>query len=308
MKRIIVFSESSPSRRPVCFRAGWPWAAAAGLVFSAALIGWCRIAVASVTAARSHYAVNRYRDDSLHIRGRLAFLESQLTSHGQRLGKLAVFEKSLRLNYGLALIPDDVRMAGIGGYPSGDEIISVSSENIIVRKTFALEQGSAALSRQAVLEDSLLTESAGQVRNRLRLWAQTPSICPVEGRLASRFGWRADPMGGYDTRFHMGIDLANSIGTPVRAAADGIVRFIGMQEGFGKVIRIRHEACCLETIYGHMDSFAVAAGQMVKRGEVIGLMGNTGRSTGPHLHFEVRDRGRSVNPQKFILPDSFVVD
>ncbi|MBN2188271.1 MAG: M23 family metallopeptidase [Chitinispirillaceae bacterium] len=303
---IFLFDRSS--RRPVRFRAGRLTAGFAALALLAAAVGWVRLAVIAARGGCAQYAICKYRVDSALVQSRLSYLDSRLQHHRSNLKALSDYEKALRINYGLRVISDDVRMAGIGGYPSFEEIASASSEDLMVRKAFSVEKGIEALARQAELEDSLLAESVRHILTRHEQWAQTPSIRPAEGRLASRFGWRADPMGGYDTRFHRGIDLANSIGTPIYASADGIVRFIGTRDGFGKVVRIRHEATCLETIYGHLDSFKVKAGEKVKRGDLIGLMGNTGRSTGPHLHYEVRDRGRSIDPQKFILPENLVVD
>jgi murein DD-endopeptidase MepM/ murein hydrolase activator NlpD len=303
-----IFLLDRSSRRPVRFRAGKVVFGLALLVLAAALVGWGRMAVFAARAGFAQYTISKYRADSALVQSRLSFLNCRLQSHRSSLKALSDYEKTLRLNYGLTLIPDDVRMAGIGGYPSSEEIASACSEDLMVQKAFSLEKGIAALARQVELEDSLLAESVRHIRTRHEQWAQTPSIRPAEGRLASRFGWRADPMGGYDTRFHRGIDLANSSGTPIYATADGVVRFTGIQGGFGKAVRIRHEASGLETVYGHLDSFKVKAGEKVKRGDLIGLMGNTGRSTGPHLHYEVRKSGKSFNPQSFILPESLIVD
>jgi murein DD-endopeptidase MepM/ murein hydrolase activator NlpD len=303
-----IFLLDRSSRRPVRFLAGKAVMYGALAVGAIAAVGWVRVAVMGVRACSAAYTMSKHYADSLQMQERLSFLNGRLQSQRLNLKALSDFEKALRLNYGLKIIPDDVRKAGVGGVPSMQERFAASSGGPLIKKAYQLEAQTAALARQAELEDSLLAESVRHILMQHEQWAQTPSICPTEGRLVSRFGWRTDPMGGDDTRFHRGIDIANAIGTPVYAAADGVVRFTGMQGGFGKLVRIRHNATCYETIYGHLDAFNVESGDEVRRGDLIGFMGNTGRSTGPHLHYEVRDRGRSIDPQKYILPESCIVD
>ena len=117
---------------------------------------------------------------------------------------------------------------------------------------------------------------------------------PVRGRVTSGFGTRFHPILGY-ARFHKGLDLAARSGTPIVAAADGRVVSAGWHGGYGQQIEIAH-AGGLETTYGHMSRMAARAGELVRKGQVIGYVGSTGLSTGPHLHFEVMRNGRSVNP------------
>jgi murein DD-endopeptidase MepM/ murein hydrolase activator NlpD len=118
---------------------------------------------------------------------------------------------------------------------------------------------------------------------------------PVHGRLTSGFGERFHPILGYE-RFHAGLDLAAAAGTPIVAAADGKVARAGWTGGYGQLVDIVH-AGGIETKYGHMSRIAAYAGEVVHRGQVIGYVGSTGLSTGPHLHFEVLKNGRPVNPK-----------
>jgi murein DD-endopeptidase MepM/ murein hydrolase activator NlpD len=122
---------------------------------------------------------------------------------------------------------------------------------------------------------------------------------PVQGRVSSRFGERFHPILGY-VRFHAGIDLAASAGTPIVAAADGRVVGAGWHGGYGQQVEIAHGSG-IETSYGHMSRIATRIGQVVRKGEVIGWVGSTGLSTGPHLHFEVTRNGRAVNPMTIKL-------
>ncbi len=122
---------------------------------------------------------------------------------------------------------------------------------------------------------------------------------PTVGRFSSGFGMRADPFTGLP-RFHNGIDLANAPGTPIRAAGSGRVVHIESQIGnYGRFIILRHDSG-FQTLYAHLDSFDVRVGQFVYQGDVIGRMGNTGRSTGPHLHFSVIRNGRFVDPLNYL--------
>jgi len=121
---------------------------------------------------------------------------------------------------------------------------------------------------------------------------------PSEGLITSRFGWRTHPIFG-TREFHTGVDIANRIGTPIRAAESGIVRFVGWMGGYGRLIVVTH-GNGLETSYSHLSSMLVALGQRVVRGDVLGHMGNSGWSTGPHLLFEVRRDGVPLDPMPFL--------
>jgi murein DD-endopeptidase MepM/ murein hydrolase activator NlpD len=132
-------------------------------------------------------------------------------------------------------------------------------------------------------------------------WASllnAPSLWPVVGTITSSFGEREDPFNGEGT-FHSGIDIATSYGSSVRAAADGVVLKASFGNGYGREVEIDH-GNGIQTVYGHLSGFAVTAGQQVKRGQVIGYVGTSGRSTGPHLHYEVRIRDTPVNPHKYL--------
>jgi murein DD-endopeptidase MepM/ murein hydrolase activator NlpD len=128
--------------------------------------------------------------------------------------------------------------------------------------------------------------------------ADAPSMWPVEGRVGSSFGSREDPING-EGAFHSGMDIDASYGTPVRAAADGNVAEAEMAAGYGREIVLNH-GHYVSTIYGHLSAMAVTPGQHVSRGQVIGYVGQSGRATGPHLHYEVRVHKIPVNPHKYL--------
>jgi len=130
------------------------------------------------------------------------------------------------------------------------------------------------------------------------LYASTPSVWPVRGWVTSPFGNRTSPFSGI-LKFHEGMDIAAQTGTPVVAPADGVVIKAGFSTGYGNMVEISH-GYGLKTIFGHNSLLNVKAGQRVKRGDVISYVGDTGSSTGPHLHYEVRANGLPVNPAKYM--------
>jgi murein DD-endopeptidase MepM/ murein hydrolase activator NlpD len=128
--------------------------------------------------------------------------------------------------------------------------------------------------------------------------ADAPSLWPVQGPVASSFGEREDPING-EGAFHSGIDIDAPYGTPVRAAGDGDVMDAQMGAGYGRAVVLNH-GHDLETLYGHLSAIAVFPGQHVTRGQIIGYVGQSGRATGPHLHYEVRIHNVPVNPHKYL--------
>ncbi|MDR2521209.1 MAG: M23 family metallopeptidase [Spirochaetaceae bacterium] len=141
----------------------------------------------------------------------------------------------------------------------------------------------------------LFIPGAKMKREDLKLAMGELFIYPVSGRLTSGFGWRKDPFTGGDRRFHSAIDLSAAVGSPVKAAMDGTVSTVGFNAVFGRYLILTH-AGGYQTMYAHLNSSAVSEGQRVRQGDKIAEVGNTGRSTGPHLHFAVYKNGRAINP------------
>ncbi len=141
----------------------------------------------------------------------------------------------------------------------------------------------------------------GQADEAMWSWLSntTPSIWPVKGRLSSSFGTRNDPFNG-EGYFHSGIDISAPGGQPVVATADGRVVKAGWAGALGRCVKISHGYNGLATLYGHLDLVYARPGQIVRRGEVIGRTGSTGRATGKHVHYEVRYKGTPVNPYKYL--------
>lgn len=159
-----------------------------------------------------------------------------------------------------------------------------------------------ALKSSALSGATMVGISLGLTRNVTTAdWARAnsaPNIWPVEGPITGSFGERIDPFNG-EGAFHSGVDIAAPYGTPILAPADGVVEFADTLGGYGRSILVDH-GHGITTRYGHLASFAVVAGQHVRRGDILGYVGLTGRSTGPHLHYEVRINDTPVNPHKYL--------
>ena len=134
--------------------------------------------------------------------------------------------------------------------------------------------------------------------------ASTPTIWPVRGLITAGYGYRLSPFTG-KREMHEGLDIAAPFGSPIMATADGIISFVGPLGSFGNVVFINH-GHGLTTFYAHTSSFRVKEGQSVKRGQIVAFVGTSGRSTGPHVHYEVQANGATVNPLKYIIDPSGV--
>jgi len=155
------------------------------------------------------------------------------------------------------------------------------------------------LSEASVVQSQAFEEVYGYLQDQKSLLASTPAIQPTTGWISSGFGYRKSPFTGLK-EFHRGLDIATREGTPIIAPADGIVIFTGKKGGLGRLLTINHGHGII-TRYAHLQKSLLKRGSHVKRGDKIALVGNTGRSTAPHLHYEVHLNGIPVNPAKYIL-------
>ncbi len=245
--------------------------------------------------------------ENRQLKTEINFFSRYAREKGQGIDRIVSFEDTTRLKFGMDKISDDIRKVGVGGMPSNYDLILAALEDPVLMKADTVKENILALLRQVRLEDTTFGTMASEVDKQISIWSQRPAVSPVWGRLTSGFGYRIHPFTGYNV-FHEGIDIANQIGTPVRATADGIVSFVGYKDYFGNLVQISHPASGFKTIFGHLNKSAVLVGQMVKRGDIVGYLGNSGRSTGPHLHYEVHKLSAIVNPLDFILPTDTMVD
>jgi murein DD-endopeptidase MepM/ murein hydrolase activator NlpD len=206
-------------------------------------------------------------------------LRTQLRTVEEKTRKLAIIANVSTL--------DETSQGGVGGVRQNDDNGSPIRDDVdkMSFRSHRLERDLSMLEERFVAQSQLL--------------ASTPSIAPVRGILTDGFGGRSDPFTG-EPGTHNAIDISSAIGQRVLAPADGIVVKSEWANGYGNVIYISH-GYGYSTRYGHLKSFAVRPGTRVKRGDVVGYVGSTGRSTGPHLHYEVRLNNNPVNPLEYIL-------
>ena len=203
-----------------------------------------------------------------------------------------------RIYFEASPIPNSQRLAGFGGVNRYKNLEGFDNSKIIVSTSKRID----VLSKQLVVQSKSLDEIEYLASNKGDLLSAIPSIQPIRNkdlkRLASGYGFRSDPF-TKKPRMHWGMDFTAPKGTPIYATGDGIVkRADNRASGYGKHIRIDHGFGYV-SLYAHMSKYQVKRGQKVKRGEIIGYVGNTGRSAGPHLHYEIFKDGRKINPLNF---------
>jgi hypothetical protein len=280
-----------------------------GVFILLGMAGISRIAGFTVayTQAQIVYLIKQHEHENLI--SRIASFDKYFMQENIKLENTVDLEDHMRLACGLDPISTDVRKAGIGGYPSAlaAETLPEDVSYPIVMKAYAVQESLSILLRKVRLQNSTFLQMSGHVERLSAYWAQRPSIWPAEGNVTSTFGYRIDPV-SRSRAHHDGTDIANKIGTPVMAPADGVVKEAGVKKNFGKAVIIEHPETGLLSIYAHLSNFTVAPGQWVKRGQHIASIGNTGKSTGPHLHYEIRRNGQPINSRRFILPENYVID
>jgi len=223
--------------------------------------------------------------------------DRQIQEINQNLDELKNFGRKVKTLTGIG--KDEVLIEDAGGQ-GGPGLYWPSEQYYLLEQTKIPESGARnieELKEDIYLEKQAYRELIEALEGKEELFACTPSICPVNGAyISSPYGWRRRPR----REFHEGLDLVARRGTSVRATASGRVIFVGWQGGYGNKVIIDH-GYDFKTAYAHLDRIKVRWGTLVKKGQVIGTLGNTGYSTGPHLHYEVHYKGKKVDPIKYIL-------
>jgi len=305
-------------------------------------LGFCMVLLAA-TAALDYVGLLLKANENRILRTENDMLKKQFTVAEEKLGVLEAsldrinnFTKKLNLitnvedeERGLKLAMSSASRAGAMdnvSQPSGGQVSRLPSSEFMIRepqpadKAMADERsGELSVSRDASRDfaslsiriDRALRESQLREQGVLQLWdslserqtllLSTPSIKPSRGWYTSRFGYRVDPFTNR-AEMHAGLDMAAPPGTPVYSPADGVVSYVGYESGYGKLVSIDH-GYGVVTRYGHNSRVFVEQGQKVRRWDVISAVGNTGRSTGAHLHYEVRIHGIAVDPLNYILTE-----
>jgi len=245
------------------------------------------VATMFATATTLEFENANYRAATEQLAGQIMFLQTAMSDLGAR----AALDPSLQDS--MDKLPAVIKSRAMGGPTAAAALTSMAPGLTSPENTFALLKDLLA-----GLESRLQTVRS-DVDKRNQLAAATPSIWPTHGWLSSSMGNRADPLTG-EKDFHPGLDISADKGDPVYSTADGRVTHATSAGNYGNLVIVDH-GYGLETRYGHLSMFKVTIDQKVKRGDLLGLVGSTGRTTGSHLHYEVRANGRILNPLQLLL-------
>lgn len=267
--------------------------AVAGILVLVALIG----SVAPHLAFKvwsQNAAIDRLIEENRSLREEKHAFEDALGSLGERLAESE--RRTVRLATALGIEEMEVGAPAAGGSDVVEPGAVRDLQQVLDEDLEVLGIRTEALERSVGQVDEAWVE-------RVKLFAATPNRKPVQGFFSHGYGWRKDPFTGA-REFHHGVDIVASTGTPVIAPADGVVTRARRMQGYGKMVHLSH-GYGMATRYGHMSEILVRPGQRVRRGDVLGRVGSTGRSTGPHLHYEVFKAGRRVDPRKYLDDKNF---
>jgi murein DD-endopeptidase MepM/ murein hydrolase activator NlpD len=243
--------------------------------------------------------INELKSNYEYLTETLVDLQTQLEDVSSQVGDIEEKDNAIRTYTGLPQIDKEIRELGVGGAES-NKISFSGISNDFTNRISDIELNVDALSRKVKLELSSYNSLADKVVKYSENFKIIPSIRPVkEGYLGSGYGYRDDPFTD-KVRFHYGQDFAVNTGTKVYSPADGKVKYANNQGGYGKVIKIDH-GNGFRTIYAHLLKIKVKHGSSVKRGDLIAFSGNSGRSAGPHLHYEVHQYGAPQNPLDYFF-------
>lgn len=271
------------------------------LIFAAA--GVLTFTLDDITTAMYQAKMEKLKNKNQRVENRLGRLRLTVDSLAGKIHHIEQQDDAVRTYSGMATINSDIRDLGIGG----------SRYDRLHSYDFLLPKGGDRISELAVTVDSLTTRVKLEQQSytdidsfvdyQRALIASTPSLLPLSTgnfkRFSDGFGYRKDPFTG-KRRFHYGVDLSSWRGEPVRAAADGVIEFAGWKYGYGRAVIINH-GHGFATLYGHNSKLLVSRGEKVSLGDTISLVGNTGRSTGPHVHYEVLKNGKPIDPSDFFF-------
>lgn len=252
------------------------------------ILGLTGLATSYVRMLLKVSSYNQLRAEREDLKNRYSHLEQVAKERDMQVASLGSLASEVSSLYGLK--PDPVLIQAAASDKIEDPQVSSSLDRLYTLKDAALSGAttvglSLGLTRNVTTADWMRANSA-------------PSLWPVEGQVTGSFGERIDPFNG-EGAFHSGIDIGAVFGQAVIAPADGVVEFADFMGGYGRAVIVDH-GHGISTRYGHLKAFAVFPGQRIHRGDTIGFVGDSGRSTGPHLHYEVRIHDIPVNPRKYL--------
>ena len=252
-----------------------------------------------IQVRKKSFELSQLRQETRDQRSQLHFFSSKIEDLERQLSKLKDFDKRIRIIANLEKGQGTTSFMGMGGESSSDIREKLKAEKDEKGLIQQMKTDMERLKSEAVSREESLSELEKLLSTKKEMLVHTPSIWPAQGWVTSGFGFRSNPFTGLN-QMHEGFDISNRVGTQVMATADGIVSDTGKDFSLGNVVVVSH-GFGMTSRYCHLNKFFVKPGQRVKRGDKIAEIGNTGMSTGPHLHYEVRVNGIPVNPQRYIL-------
>jgi murein DD-endopeptidase MepM/ murein hydrolase activator NlpD len=253
-----------------------------------------------ITVRRDASELARLRAVTGNQEKQIVELAGRLERVGARIDELKEFDRKIRIAANIESSRDKQEILGIGGAVPGEGLVPSRLEGDRQAILQEVVRGVERLDEEAARQEKSFVRILQFLNRQRSIVAATPSLWPVRGLVTSEFGTRSSPFGG-GREFHEGVDIATQLGTPVRSPADGVILEASRESGFGNMVKVDHGRG-LSTLYGHLSRVAVRQGTMVRRGQVIGYVGNTGRSTGSHLHYGVYFSGVAVNPRSYLRP------
>lgn len=266
------------------------------LMFSSAIFGGYSF-LTSLT--NSGFSNSRLKKENKLLKNKLLELASRYKLFNNELDSLTNVNNDLRIAANLPPITKDIQMVGVGGGSFNNSLDFLNdADNLKLKDAVTLFD---EVSRKIEFERSNFLEISKKLKENKLLYEALPAIKPCEGTIGDGFGMRYHPI-LHVWRMHAGVDIITDVGTDVHATGKGVVDFVGYTEGYGLCVKINH-GFGYETLYGHLSKTTVKVGKKVQRGDVIAKTGNTGLSTGPHLHYEVEHNGVKENPIQFFFDD-----
>ena len=245
------------------------------------------------------FELNRLREETQTQKSQIHFFSARIEDLEKQLSKLKDFDKRIRIIANLERGQEASAFMGMGGPSSSDIREKLKMEKDEKGLVQQMKADVERLQTEAMSWEESLSELEKLLQTKKEMLVHTPSIWPLHGWVTSGFGFRTNPFTGL-TQMHEGIDISNRIGTLVIATGDGIISDIGNDWYHGKFLVISH-GFGMSSRYSHLNKALVKIGQKVKRGDKIAEVGMSGKTTGPHLHYEVRLNGIPANPMRYIL-------
>lgn len=245
------------------------------------------------------FELNRLRQETQTQKSQLHFFSSKIEDLEKQLSILKDFDKKIRIIANLERGQESTPFMGMGGPSPSDIREKMKGEKDDKGLMQQMKMDIERLQSEATSRGESLSELEKLLETKKEILTHTPSIWPVLGWVTSGFGFRTNPFTGL-TQMHEGVDISNRVGTVVAAPADGIISDMGSDLAHGRILVISH-GLGMTSRFSHLNKVFVKVGQQVKRGDKVAEVGMTGRTTGPHLHYEVRLNGIPVNPMRYIL-------